>query len=88
MYEQHQSNTQGGIEQGCAGKVDEGAQRDFPIHFGIQTGRAGNQAGDDQGEYHELEQTHKEFTGIGDKHDGVAMQLQRAQREACRKGRD
>lgn len=76
MYEQHQSNAQSGIKQGRAGKVDEGAQRDFAIHFGIQTRRAGNEAGDDQGEYHKLEQTHEEFAGVGNQHDGVAMQMQ------------
>lgn len=82
MDEHDERNAQRRIEQRSRGEIDESAQRDFAIHFGIEASRAGNQAGDNQWQYHQLQHTHEQLAWVRDQHNGVLVQLQRTQRKA------
>ena len=44
-------------------------------HLGVEACRGGDEAGDDQGEDHELEQPHEELPGVRDHVDIERVQL-------------
>lgn len=82
MDEQDESDAQSSVKEGSAGEVDQRAKRNLAVHLGVQAGRPGDQAGDNQGQNHQLQDAHEELPGIRNQHDGVPVQVQRSQRES------
>lgn len=82
MDQQDQGQSQEGGNQGGGQEVDNGPEGNHAVHLGIETGRARNQAGDDQGQDHELEQPHEELSWIGDVVDRFQVQVKAPEEEA------
>ena len=51
-------------------------------YLSVEAGRSGDEAGDDQGEDHELEQPHEELPGVGDHVDVERVQLVEPERQS------
>lgn len=61
-----QDEAHGGGQQGGEEEVGDGAEGDHSAHLGVEAGRARDQAGNHQGENHQLEEPHEELAGVGD----------------------
>ena len=66
--DKEESNT-GGDERGEE-EVEDGPEGDHTTHLGIEAGRARHEAGDDEREDHQLEESHEELSRVGDQTDG------------------
>ena len=66
--DKEESNT-GGDERGEE-EVEDGPEGDHTTHLGIEAGRARDEAGDDEREDHQLEESHEELSRVGDQTDG------------------
>ena len=73
-----------GGDEGGDQEVEDGPDGDPAAHLCIETGRAGDEAGDDQREDHELEKSHEELSWVGDKMDGREIKVQVTKGEAAK----
>ena len=71
----------GGDERGDQ-EVGDGPDGDPAAHLGIETGGAGDEAGDDQREDHEFEESHEELSRVGDEMDSGVIKIQFTKGEA------
>ena len=57
-------------------------------HLSIERGRARDEAGNDQGEDHQLQQPHEELARVGHQPDGLGGEVQLSQGDAEDEARD
>ena len=77
-----EGKTHQGGEEGSRKEVNNCPRCHLPIELGIQASRAGDEAGNDQGQDHEFEEAHEELARVGEEEDGGGGQEERAQANA------
>ena len=77
----------GGDERGGE-EVEDGPEGDHAAHLSVETGRAGDEAGNDQRKYHQLEKSHEELARVGQKVDGGVSWLIVAESQASTQADD
>ena len=72
-------------EERCGEKVDDRPGRHLPVQLGVEAGGPGDEAGDHQGQDHQLEQAHEELPRVGEQQDCRRWQEKRtkANPKAC-----
>ena len=77
--DKEESNT-GGDERGEE-EVEDGPEGDHAAHLSIETGRASDETGNDEGKNHQLEKSHEELARVGQQVDGGVSRVPVAESE-------
>ena len=73
MDDQNKDESNTSREEGGQQEVEDGPEGDHAAHLSIEACRAGDEAGNDERKYHQLEESHEEFPGVGDEVDGLGV---------------
>ena len=85
--ENQEESDAGGDKRGDE-EVEDGPDGDHAAHLGIETGRASDETGNDEGKNHQLEKSHEELPGVGQQVDGGLSWLVVAESQASHQADD